>query len=206
VSDDYEAALRAGIAVYTAGGHHAAHDPWEAAWLDHPEGDERDLLQGLIQTAGALHHASEGNRDGARGLAESAQGYLADLPNDFRGVNVGTVRLGLSHLVRTPADPTPPRITYRGARLAPEHLGADPEAALRAAVPLAEAGGYDPDPIERGVDYAREAFEAGEDADRFLRFVLDFVADGRHRATVHARLSAAVSKRRMREEDVQNLF
>lgn len=201
---EFEAALRAGIAVYTAGGYHAAHDPWEEVWLELPEADEKDLLQGLIQTAGAVHHAEDGNREGAVGLARSARKYLAGLPPAFRGVNVGTVRLGLSHFERVPEGA--PKITYRGERLGPEALGADPEAAFRAAVPLAETVGYDAEPVARGVGYAREAYEAGEDGDRFLRFVLDFVADDAHRAVVYTRLSDAVSKRRMKEEDVKNLF
>lgn len=201
---EFEAALRAGIAVYTAGGHHAAHDPWEAAWLDLPEGPEKDLLQGLIQTAGAVHHAASGNREGAVGLAGSAREYLSGLPPGFKGVNVGTLRLCLSHLERVPEGT--PRITYRGERLELESLGADPEAAFRAAVPLADALGYDTDPIEGAVEYARDAYEAGEHSDKFLRFVLDFVADDAHRAVVYTRLSETVSKRRMREEDVKNLF
>ncbi len=201
---DFEAALRSGIAVYTAGGHHAAHDPWEAAWLDLPEGPEKDLLQGLIQTAGAVHHAEAGNETGAVGLAESAREYLDGLPSGFRGVNVGTLRLGLSHLERVPEGA--PKVTYRGERLSPESLGADPEAALRAAVPLAVALGYDTDPVEGAVGYARDAYEAGDDGDRFLRFVLDFVADDAHRAVIYTRLSDVVSKRRMKEEDVKNLF
>jgi hypothetical protein len=201
-----DAALRAGIAVYTAGGHHAAHDPWEAAWLDLPESPEKDLLQGLIGTAGAVHHAESGNREGAIGLARSAREYFDGLPGGFRGVNVGTLRLALSHLVRAPGRAAPPSITYRGEHLGPESLGADPEAALRAAVPLAESEGYDAEPVGRAVEYARDAYDAGADDDRFLRFILDFVADTDHRGTVYARLADSVSKRRAREDDVKNLF
>jgi len=42
-----------------------AHETWESLWHDTPQGDDRLLLQILIQSAVCLHHLSRGNRTGA---------------------------------------------------------------------------------------------------------------------------------------------
>ncbi|MFB6301121.1 MAG: DUF309 domain-containing protein, partial [Halobacteriales archaeon] len=51
-----DAHLRAGIAIYNAGGYHAAHDAWEDHWLDLESGtDDERFLHGLIQFTAAVH-------------------------------------------------------------------------------------------------------------------------------------------------------
>jgi len=128
--------LRAGIAVYNAGEHHAAHDAWEDRWLDlEPGTDDEQFLHGLIQFTAAVHHAHRANWAGVRGLAESAAEYLAALPADYRGVNVGEVR---RYLRAVAADPeyveraAPPRLRREGLALLPEDLQFD-AAAIAAA-------------------------------------------------------------------------
>ena len=69
------ARLRAYAAVFNADHYHAAHDALEPRYRE-ATGEERDLLQGLIQYAAAAHHVHGGNRDGATGLAVSALEYL----------------------------------------------------------------------------------------------------------------------------------
>jgi hypothetical protein len=212
--EDVAAALRAGAAVYNAARERTgvdaeaavrpAHDPFEAAWLDLPEGtpDER-LLHGLVQFVAAVHHARRGNGEGATGLAASGRGYLREL-DGHRGVNVEEVRVFLERLAAGDADSDgPPALAVDGTEPAPADLGADPEAALRAAGALADALDYDADPVERGTTYARSELP---DGGRFLRLVLDFVADGAHRRTVHRRLADHVARRRRREADVEGLF
>src|SRR6056297_1954318 len=96
-------ALRIGLVVFNAEDYHAAHDAWEDEWLDLPSGsDDERFLHGLIQYTAAVYHTRTGNWSGARGLAESAGDYLAGLPDDYRGVNVGSVR---EYLRRLAADP-----------------------------------------------------------------------------------------------------
>jgi hypothetical protein len=209
MSDEAVAAgLRAGAAVYNAvresGPVRPAHDPFEAAWLDLPEGtaDER-LLHGLVQLVAALHHARRGNDEGATGLAASGGEYLAGL-DGHRGVNAGEVRAFLGALAAGDADlDHPPALVVGGAEPALADLAGDPAAALRAARPLADALGYDADPVALGVNYAREELP---DGGRFLRLLLDFVADDANRRTVHRRLADHVARRRRREEDVEGLF
>ncbi|MFB6169808.1 MAG: DUF309 domain-containing protein [Haloarculaceae archaeon] len=207
MTDEVDDALRAGVAVYDAGHVHAAHDAWEDAWLTLPDGDDERLLHGLIQFVACVHHAENGNWEGVRGLAESGRGYLADLPDAYRDVNVATVR---QYLATVAADPehvervAPPPLRYEGASLEPADL--DLGAALRAAVPLAEALGYDADAVERAVEYARDDLAAGEEGSAFVTFLLDFVRDADHRGTVAARLTERTARRRSRVEDVDGLF
>jgi len=199
--------LRAGVAVYNAGRYHAAHDAWEQRWLAAEEGDDERLLHGLIQFTAAVHHARGRNWSGAVGLCESGREYLAALPDDYRGIDVATVR---EYLAALEADPErverarPPALTHEGDALALADL--DFEATAVAAGVLAEALGYDEAVIERATEYARADLGRGEDGSRFVTFLFDFVRDQANRAVVAQRLSEHVDRRRHREADVDGLF
>lgn len=202
-----DAELRAGIAVYNAGHYHAAHDAWEAYWLDLDEGDDERLLHGLIQFTAAVYHARSRNWSGATGLAESAGEYLADLPTDYRGVNVGTVR---DYLAALHGDPEriergpAPTLTYEDEALGLTDLGFD--ATAIAAGVIAEDLGYDEDLFEQAVRYARADLADGDEGSQFVTFLLDFVRDPDSRAIVAQRLSEHVDRREHREADVDGLF
>jgi hypothetical protein len=201
-----DAALRAGIAVYDAGHHHAAHDAWESVWLALDDGsDDERFLHGLIQFTAAVYHARRRNWSGATGLATSAREYLTGLPDDYRGVNVGAVRQWLGGLA---ADPErierarPLELTYCGE--APSLDGLDFEAAAVAAVVLAEREGYDESVVDDAAAYARE--ELGTAKSRFVSLLLDFVGDAERRPLVYDRLRRHVERRRQRDADVEGLF
>ncbi|WP_159904509.1 DUF309 domain-containing protein [Salinirussus salinus] len=203
-----DAHLRAGVAIYNAGGYHAAHDAWEDHWLDLESGtaDER-FLHGLIQFTAAVYHATEGNDSGATGLAESAREYLADLSDDYRGVNVAEVREFLAALAADPAlldDRDPLSLRHGGQRLTPEDL--DLEATCVAAAVLAEEEGYDEETVERAAAYARADAEGGATGSPFVPLVFDFVRDADNRGIIFQRLSEHVARRRSREDDVSGLF
>lgn len=201
-----ERALRVGAAVHNAGHYHAAHDAWEGAWLGLPEGDDERLLHGLIQYTAAIHHARNRNWAGATGLAESARGYLAGLPAEHRGLALGPVREVLSALGRDPEwieRASPPPLVRRGE--APSLSGLGIEECLEAAPILAAAEGYRAESVDRGCEYAREAFEVGE-SNVFLALCTDFVREPARRGLVHGRLVEHVERRRARERDVERLF
>lgn len=200
--------LRAGIAVYNEGYYHAAHDAWEDHWLDLETGsaDER-LLHGLIQFTAAVYHARERNWTGAVGLAESGRGYLAALEPDERGCNVGDVRRFLAALERDP------ELIERRPALALSHDGVvlsfdelDPAETAAAATVLAEAWGYDEEPLERAGAYALADLEAGRDDSRFLSLLYDFVREDAARGVIYRRLESHVERRTSKEEDVEGLF
>ena len=204
-----DAHLRAGAAVYNAGEFHAAHDAWEEFWLDLPTGtDDERFLHGLIQFTAAIHHAQRGNWEGMGGLADSASDYLAGLPADYRGINVGPVR---EYLARVAADPehveraAPPRLTYEGVALTLDDL--DFEAAAIAADVIAEEYPvYDDEVIETAAEYAQEDLATGDEGSVFITLVMDFARDEANRGIIYQRLEQHVGKRRAREEDVEGLF
>ena len=202
-----DAHLRAGVAIYNAGGYHAAHDAWEDRWLNLGDGPDERFLHGLIQFTAAVYHATEGNDSGAVGLAESAQGYLADLPADYRGVNVGEVREFLADLEADPdllaaSEPLPLR--YEGEALFPADL--DLEGTCVAAAVLAEEEGYDEEAIEHAAGYAREDIAEGGTGSPFVPLLFDFVREPDNRGIVAQRLGEHVQRRRRREDDVEGLF
>jgi hypothetical protein len=206
-----DAHLRAGIAVYNAGGYHAAHDAWEDHWLDLASGtDDERFLHGLIQFTAAVHHGSAGNWAGLQGLAGSAGEYLAGLPSPYRGVDLDPVRAYLADLAADPeqferVDPPDLRHEGRAIGLADLESAGDFDAAAVAAGVLArEFDDYEEDVIDSAVAYARDAIEEGT-GNRFVALVFDFVAHER-RDLVYRRLEAHVERRRSREADVEGLF
>jgi hypothetical protein len=201
-----DAALRAGIAVHNDGHHHAAHDAWEDEWLALDDGPDERLLHGLVQFTAAVHHARDRNWAGAVGLCESARGYLADLPADYRGVNVAAVR---EYLARLGDDPERIErepalaLTLDGDALTLDDLA--PPAAVEAAVVLAEHHGYDEAEFAAAAEYAREGLADGE-YNEFAALLCDFAAGGEERALVATRLGQHVRRRQRREDDVAGLF
>ena len=206
--NNMDAHLRAGVAIHNAGGHRAAHDAWEAKWLDLATGtDDEQLLHGLIQFTVAVYHARNENHRGARKLAESAQDYLADLPPAYRGVNVGEVREFLATLGDDPdldEEGFSLTVCHEGDPLGFDDL--DFEATAIVAPALAEARGDDETVIERAVRYARADVEAGETGSPFVALLFDYVRDPADRGIALQRLSAHVGRRRSRNEDVEGLF
>lgn len=193
--------LRAGAAVHNAGFHHAAHDAWEAEWLER-EDEVADLLQGLIQFTAAVHHARNRNWSGATGLARSAREYLEDAPE--HETNAAAVRSWLGGLA---ADPeliereAVPEITVDGVAVGLGDLEF-PAAGVAARV-LGEA--FDrAELLEAAVAYAA-ADLPDEPTSPFVSLVLDFLtADDR--GVVLARLEDHVTRRSERDRDVDGLF
>ncbi len=199
-------ALRAGVALYTAGETHGAHEPWEAVWLDLPEGDDERLLHGLIQFTGAVYHAETRNWAGAIGLAESAQGYLDPLSTRYRGIDTDEVGAACGRLAADPErierEPTPP-LCYEGRRLTAVDLKIE-GITTAAGVVAGEYDSYEQGIVDAAIDYARE--EATEGGSTFIRLLTSFVDDRDHREIVYDRLRQRVERRRGKEADVSGLF
>jgi len=203
-----DAHLRAGLAIYNAGEYHAAHDAWEAHWLDLDSGtDDEQFLHGLIQFTAAVYHASTGNWSGAMGLADSAGEYLAGLPPGYRGVNVAAVR---AELVTLAGDPEvverrqPLALTHQGRELALDELRF--EATAVAAGVFAEAHGYDEQLVETAIEYAREDLSDDVAASPFVTLLFDFVREPENRGIIVQRLGEHTDRRRSRDDDVSGLF
>ena len=200
--------LRAGLAIYNAGDFHAAHDAWEAHWLElERDTDDERFLHGLIQFTAAVHHATERNWAGATGLADSASAYLADLGERHRGVDLATARSFLETLG------SDPEVIERRSPLALTHDGAvvrladlSFEAAAVVAKVYAENRAYDEAVVEQAIRYAETDVDAGTETSEFVTFVLDFARDAAHRGIVYQRLAEHVQRREQREADVDGLF
>ena len=203
-----DAHLRAGVAIYNAGGYHAAHDAWEDHWLALDSGTEDELfLHGLIQFTAAVYHARNRNWAGATGLADSAREYLATLPPEYRGVNVREVRRYLDALGDDPElieRRRPLALTLDGAVLGLADLGF--EATAVAAGVLAEEEGYDETLLEQAATFAEADLADERVSSPFVTFVFDFVREPDSRDIIVQRLSEHVARRVSRENDVAGLF
>ncbi|QGN07581.1 DUF309 domain-containing protein [Halorhabdus sp. CBA1104] len=204
-----DTALRAGIALYNAGRYRTAHDAWEHDWIGMSDADERkDFLQGLIQFAVAIHHATSGNAAGAISLAEKAPTYLDGYGDAFAGVDLKPAR---SYLAAVREDPTvvdrrePPTLTHHGEAIALDDL--DFDGTVLAADAIAESEGESEEAlIEQAIEYARADLDAGEEGSQFVTFLFDYVREPQARAIVTQRLGEHVSRRQSREDDVSGLF
>lgn len=200
-------ALRAGVALYNDGEHHAAHDAWEDHWLElEKESDDEQFFHGLIQFTAAVYHARRRNWSGATGLAESATEYLTALPATYYGVDVDAVRTSLRSLRNDPERierERPPVLTIDGDVLTARDLGFD-AAAVAARVIAEKYDRYDESVVDAGIGFARE--ELGGPQTRYITFVMDFAADDVHRDIVYQRLAEHVERRQQRASDVAGLF
>ena len=75
----YPAEYLAGIELYNEGEFHAAHDAWEARWVDEAGPREKLFLQAMIQSAVAFHHLEIGRRGAARQMYLMAKEKFARL-------------------------------------------------------------------------------------------------------------------------------
>lgn len=83
--------LAAGLRCYHAQEFFAAHEHWEAVWLQAPE-PEKTFLQGIIQIAAAFHHLQRANPQGTAQLLEAALRRLEQYPSVFQRVSVEPLR------------------------------------------------------------------------------------------------------------------
>lgn len=203
-----EAHLRAGIAIFNAGGYHPAHDAWEDHWLELESGtDDERFLHGLIQFTAAIHHGHHANWAGLRGLGDSGAGYLEGLPETYRGVDIGMVRNLLRRLASDPETLERigvPKLRYEGSVLRLEDLEFD-AIAVAAQVLAEEEMDVDEAVIDDALRYARSAIEA-DDHNQFVPLVVDLVTDEGNREIIYRRLLEHVERRRARESDVDGLF
>ncbi|ERH09835.1 MAG: hypothetical protein J07HX64_01597 [halophilic archaeon J07HX64] len=203
-----DAHLRAGIAIYNTGEYHAAHDAWEAHWLDLDSGaDDEQFLHGLIQFTATVYHASNGNWSGATGLADSAGEYLAGLPSRYRGVNLTDLRAELATLAEDPEAVErrqPLALTHEGRELELGDLRF--EATAVAADVFAEEYGYDEQLVKTAVNYAREDLSDDVASSPFVTLLFDFVREPENRGIIIQRLGEHTDRRQSRDDDVSGLF
>lgn len=103
-----EPAPRRGLAgfaeAFSARRYFEAHEILEAFWLDY-RGEDREFYQGLIQAAVALHHASRGNLEGARGVARSSRARMEPFAPSHLGIDVAAFLEALDRAVEGGSPP-----------------------------------------------------------------------------------------------------
>lgn len=109
LADDH----REAVDLYAAGRFWDAHEAWERLWRVTPPGSERELLQGLIQAAGALLKAEQGNAAGLASLSRRALGHLAAAGGDepLLGVDVPRFSRELERFAASPDSAPRPRLS-----------------------------------------------------------------------------------------------
>lgn len=200
--ESIEAALRIGAAIFNTGEFHAAHDAWEHRWLDleHGSEDER-FLHGLIQYTAAVHHAFDGNREGANGLSDSAIRYLRGLPTPYRGVAIEPLRyalsaIGVDHRVVQRRGVIP--IILEGEPIAANDL---PAVELGLAVKIV---GADNQSYPR--EFLDEAVDRAESTSKYRTILVDYLENPQRRSIISERLAAHLDRAQSKDDDVAGLF
>lgn len=86
--EERERLFHAGIALFNSGRFHDAHDAWEEIWRSTTP-EPRDLFQGLIQVAAALHQFLDLHRaDGPRRTFAKARLRLEPYRPSASGIDV----------------------------------------------------------------------------------------------------------------------
>ena len=93
------ALFSAGLELFNSGRYFDAHETWEDLWRE-TRGPEKLLVQALVQSAVALHHASTGNYVGARSVMERSIRNMASYRRRFGGVDVVEFRTQLQRVLR----------------------------------------------------------------------------------------------------------
>ena len=95
-----------GVELFNAGRFFAAHEALEDAWRE-AAGEERLFLQGLVQAAVGLHHASVGNRAGACSVLARARRNLSGYPARYAGIDLEGLRRQLADFDKGLREGTP---------------------------------------------------------------------------------------------------
>lgn len=116
----------AGIDLYNAGEFHAAHDAWEARWVDDCGPQEKLFLQAMIQSAVAFHHLEIGRPGAARRMYQMCKEKFARLGTTcFMSLDLVDYQAQLDRSLswlETAADPrelTPPEVAPPIIKLSP---------------------------------------------------------------------------------------
>ena len=83
---EYDSRYLKGVIFFNRADYFEAHEVWEELWHD-TTGPERRFIQGLIQAAVCVYHASNGNALGSRRLFHSGRRYMSGFPNRHLGLD-----------------------------------------------------------------------------------------------------------------------
>ena len=96
MSDSLPDYFQEGIDLFNAERFFECHEAWEQVW-NRSQGDDKLILQGLIQAAVAILHLERGNREGANSLYSKARLKLDLAGKTFKGLDVERFRCELAN-------------------------------------------------------------------------------------------------------------
>lgn len=155
--------LQAGLSLYAQGEGYEAHERFEEAWRV-AEGDDKVLLQALVQVAAAQHKASQANLRGRDKLLQKAAERLSALGTHRLGVDLVALRAGVARglegdAVPLPEDTAPAGVLYLhgfasgpGSNKAQVVVQALAARGIPVRVPDLNAGGFAGLTVTRGVE------------------------------------------------------
>lgn len=91
---EYREQFELGIAEFNAGQFFECHDTFEELWMDE-RGERKRFLQGLIQGAVGIFHATRCNFTGAYSQLTKSLDKLTGFPAHYHGIDVDALRRGL---------------------------------------------------------------------------------------------------------------
>ncbi|MDQ2049395.1 DUF309 domain-containing protein [Natronolimnohabitans sp. A-GB9] len=94
-----------GVRLFNAAAYHESHDCFELEWYNYGRGTtESAFLHGMVQVAAGAYKRVDFEDDGGmRSLFRTALQYLRDVPRDYYGVDVLTVRTTLTNALEEPS-------------------------------------------------------------------------------------------------------
>ena len=95
-----------GVELFNSRRFFDAHEALEDAWRE-ATGEERLFLQGLVQAAVGLHHASVGNRAGACSVLARARRNLSGYPAHYGSLDLEGLRRQLADFEKALREGTP---------------------------------------------------------------------------------------------------
>lgn len=91
---EYREQYELGIAEFNEGKFFECHDTFEEIWMDE-RGERKRFLQGLIQGAVGIFHATRCNFTGAYSQLTKSLDKLTGFPAQYLGIDVDALRQGL---------------------------------------------------------------------------------------------------------------
>ena len=95
----FEAALFTALNLFNNQKWYEAHDAFEEIW-NSVNGDERQIIQGILQVSVSQFHLSKGNLNGATILLGEGLGRIKTRTNINLGIDLESFCIGLEDLLR----------------------------------------------------------------------------------------------------------
>jgi len=98
--------------AWNSGDFYSAHEILEEIWSLFKNEEVKKCYRGLIRAAIALHRLKEGNEKSAMNVIKQALMDMVNCPDNFRGINLGEIKVYLEEVLGTRELGNPPEFKY----------------------------------------------------------------------------------------------